>query len=152
MKLNLPVIRDMTMKMSVYRFSRVTATMLDSGVPLMTTLRLAAEATDNSRIANAILRACDDIDKGSTIEKALKKHKAFPPFVLDMIGIGEEAGSVSKVLRRISAFYERDVDEMVSNLATVIEPVMTLIMGVIVALIALSLFLPYFNLNQVIGA
>jgi len=118
----------------------------------MTTLRLAAEATDNSIISDSILKACDDIDKGSTIEKALKNHRAFPPFVLDMIGIGEEAGSVSEVLRRISTFYERDVDDLVSNLATVIEPIMTLFMGIIVALIALSLFMPYFNMNQVIGA
>ncbi len=146
----LPIIKDLTMKIAVYRFARITATMLESGVSILATLRLAAAATGNSLISQSIINACSDIDMGKTVEESFQSQAVFPPLVIDMIGVGEEVGSVGAVLRKIAQFYERDVDDFVSNLTTVLEPLLTLMMGLVVAFIALGMFLPYFNINLVI--
>ena len=148
--LRMPIIGTITMKMAVFRFARITSTMLDSGVSILSTLRIAATATNNKVISSAVLKATGEIDKGSTVEQALRKYNAFPPFVTDMIGVGEEAGSLGKVLKKIADYYQRDVDDLMTNLATIIEPIMTLMMGIIVVFIALSMFLPYFNISKVI--
>ncbi|MBN1552516.1 type II secretion system F family protein [bacterium] len=149
-KLRLPVFGDLFVKMDVFRFSRITATMLESGVSILTTLQIAAKATGNVIVQDAILKACQEIDKGTTLENSFRKTNAFPPFVIDMIGVGEEVGSVETVLRKIADFYERDVDDVVSNLATLLEPILTLLLGGIVLVIALAMFMPYFKLSQLI--
>jgi type IV pilus assembly protein PilC len=149
-KLMFPVIRNITIKTAVYRFARIASTMLDSGVPILTTLKLGAEATENGLFKNSILKACQDIDQGKSVEESLAKHSKFPPMVIDMIGVGEETGQMNVVLRKVAMFYERDVDDAVSNLTTALEPILTLGMGIIVVFIALSMFLPYFNISKVI--
>lgn len=150
MKLTIPIVRDISMKLSVFRFTRIISTLLQSGVPIVATLRLAAVAAGNTILTRQIESACDEIDSGSTVADSLAHKTIFPAMVIDMIGIGEEVGAVGPVCQKIAGFYERDVDELVANLATIIEPILTLIMGIIVLIIALSMFLPYFNINQVI--
>jgi type IV pilus assembly protein PilC len=149
-KLVLPVVKSLAMNLAVFRFARITATMLDSGVPILPTLRLASSSTENSIMEQKISRACEEIDRGKTLEESLGAQDVFPALVVDMIGVGEEAGAVGKVLRKVAFFYERDLEDQVSNIATLIEPILTLILGFMVVVIALSMFIPYFNLNQVI--
>ncbi len=150
LSLKTPIVRTLMIKLATFRFASITSTMIESGVSILPTMNLAAAATGNSVLKAAILRSCGEIDKGSNIEQALTKHPALPPLVIDMIGVGEEVGAVGTVLKKVADFYLRDVDDMVSNLTTVLEPILTLVMGILVALIALGMFLPYFNLTQVV--
>ncbi|MCD4655177.1 type II secretion system F family protein [bacterium] len=150
LRLRLPIIRNLIIKMAIFRFCRIMSTMLDSGVSIITTLELAGKSTENFVLQSSIAQAVAQVNKGKTIEQALSEHKEFPPLVTDMIGVGEEVGSISFVLKKVGDFYERDIDEMVSNLTVILEPILTLGMGIVVVFIALSMFMPYFNMQDVI--
>ncbi|MBN1298019.1 type II secretion system F family protein [bacterium] len=148
--LSTPIVRTLAIKLATFRFARITETMLNSGVSIMMTMKLAASATGNSIMKKKILQSCEEIDKGATVAESLAAHPIMPALVIDMIGIGEEVGAVPEVLRKVAAFYERDIDDLVANLTTAIEPLLTLFMGGIVTIVALSLFMPYFRLTEVI--
>lgn len=150
LKLNLPVVGSITQRLIVYRFSNLTSMMLNAGVSVLTTFRLAGPATGNTVIAKRIENACKHIDQGKTITDSFIQENVFDPFIMDTIGVGEEAGAVDVVLKKIAEYSQRDIEDTVSNLSLMIEPVMTLIMGLIVLVIALSMFIPYFNMSMVI--
>lgn len=150
LKLKLPVISGITRRLITFRFSRLTATMLNAGVSIMPALRLAGPATGNSIIAERMERACRHVDQGETISESLARENVFSSLITDSIGVGEEVGSVGVILDKLADYSERDVEDLVSNLSILLEPLMTLIMGSAVLIIALALFLPYFGMNQVL--
>jgi type II secretory pathway component PulF len=150
LKLRLPIVRGISERLIVYRFSHLASMMLNAGVGVLQTLRLAGPATGNTIIAARIEKACNHIDQGQTITDSFIQENVFDPFIMDTIGVGEEAGAVDEVLKKIAAYSQRDAEDAVSNLSLLIEPVMTLIMGLVVLVIALSMFLPYFNMSMVI--
>ncbi|HPQ39647.1 MAG TPA: type II secretion system F family protein [bacterium] len=150
LKLKLPVISGITERLITFRFARMTATMLNAGVSIMPALRLAGPATGNRIIAERMERACRHVDQGETISEALAPENVFSSLITDAISVGEEVGSVGTILEKLAEYSERDVEDLVSNFSIILEPIMTLIMGVVVLVIALALFLPYFAMNQVI--
>jgi type IV pilus assembly protein PilC len=144
-----PIFGPLMRKIAVARFSRTMATLIASGVPILDCLDITAYTSGNAIIEEAILSVKRAIEEGRTIVEPLKASGVFPSMVVSMIGVGEQAGALEKMLTKIADFYEQEVDAAVGDLMTALEPVMIVVLGTIVGGIVISMYLPMFSLiNQ----
>jgi type IV pilus assembly protein PilC len=144
-----PIFGPLMRKIAVARFSRTMATLIASGVPILDCLDITAHTSGNAIIEEAILSVKRAIEEGRTIVEPLKASGVFPSMVVSMIGVGEQAGALEKMLTKIADFYEQEVDAAVGDLMTALEPVMIVVLGTIVGGIVISMYLPMFSLiNQ----
>ena len=146
LKLKLPVFGELVQKMSISRFSRTFATLIESGVPMMRSLEIVGETAGNKVIAHTIDNARNAIREGQKISTPLAQSGMFPGMVTHMIDIGEETGRLSEMLEKVSDFYDQEVDNAVKALTSMIEPCLIVIMGGIVGFIAVSIMAPIFKL------
>ena len=150
-KLKIPIIgQKINIQVGVYRFSSLLATMLKSGVNVHDAIEIVTEAVGNSHLASKLEKVHSSVMQGETIENSLRKYKVFPPIVTDIVGVGEQTGSLDIVLERLSATTLEQLNATFDNISVILEPFLILVVGSIVALIALSLFIPYFSLGGVI--
>jgi len=131
------------------RFSRTLATLLASGVPLLGALDIVKNIITNTRLKDVIEKTRDAVREGENVGDTLKKSGEFPPLVTHMISIGEKTGELEKMLVRIADTYDNDVDNALSTLTTLLEPIMILVMAGVVSFIVLSILLPIMQLNQI---
>ncbi|MCX6375874.1 MAG: type II secretion system F family protein, partial [Armatimonadetes bacterium] len=124
------------------RFSRTLATLLSSGVSILSALETVAGTVANEIIGDAILEARSRIREGDRIGDPLQKSKMFPPMVVQMISIGEESGSLDNMLTKVADFYEAEVDAALQSLTAAIEPLMIVVLGGMVGFIVISMFMP----------
>jgi type IV pilus assembly protein PilC len=150
LKLHTPSVGGIISEIIIYRFAKLMSIMIKSGVPIHQAMGIAADAMGNQVTANALHAANGMINQGNTIENSLRETKAFRPIDIDIIGVGEETGSVDSIFDQMASAYEEDLQTTMENIAVFIEPLMLLIIGGMVALIALSLFMPYFSLAPVL--
>ncbi len=146
MKLKLPVVGELVLKMAISRFSRTFATLIASGVPMMRSLEIVGETSGNRVIAQTIENARSAIREGQKISTPLAQSNLFPGMVTHMIDIGEETGRLSDMLAKVSDFYDSEVENAVKTLTSLIEPCLIVTMGGIVGFIAVSIMAPIFKL------
>lgn len=146
LKLNIPVLGVLNRKTAVSTFTRTLGTLIVAGVPILAALEIVAETSGNSVISKAILKVKTAVKEGETIAKPLERTKVFTPMVTQMIAVGEETGALDVMLNKIADFYDSEVDVAVESLTSIIEPVMIVFMGLAVAGILVSLYLPMFKL------
>jgi type IV pilus assembly protein PilC len=144
--LMLPIFGPLLRKIAVARFTRTMSTLVASGVPILDCLDITARTAGNAIIEEAILNVRRAIEEGRTIVDPLKASKVFPTMVVQMIGVGEQAGALEQMLTKIADFYEEEVDAAVADLMTALEPAMIVVLGVIVGSIVISMYLPIFSL------
>jgi type IV pilus assembly protein PilC len=144
--LRLPIFGPLLRKISVARFTRTMSTLIASGVPILDCLDVTARTSGNAIIEEAIFNVRRAIEEGRTIVDPLKASKVFPAMVVQMIGVGEQAGALEQMLTKIADFYEEEVDSAVADLMTALEPAMIVVLGVIVGGIVISMYLPIFSL------
>jgi type IV pilus assembly protein PilC len=125
--------------------------MISSGVPILTALDITARTAGNKVIENAILATKGSIGEGETIAAPLREAKVFPPMVVQMISVGEETGALDKMLEKIAAFYDEEVDVAVDTLTSIIEPIMIVVMGALVGGMVVAMYLPMFKLINVVA-
>ena len=140
--LAMPVFGPLFRKVSLARFSRTFATLIRSGVPIMTTLDIVAETAGNRVVAGAVLESRESVRAGNLLSEPLTGSKVFPPMVVRMIAIGERTGALEVLLEKIAEFYDAQVKAAVSSLTSLIEPILISVMGVIVGGVVLSVFMP----------
>lgn len=140
--LNVPVFGPLFRKVSLARFSRTFATLIRSGVPIMTTLDIVAETAGNRVVSGAVLSSRESVRAGNLLSEPLSGSKVFPPMVVRMIAIGERTGALEVLLEKIAEFYDAQVKAAVKSLTSLIEPILISVMGVIVGGVVLSVFLP----------
>jgi type IV pilus assembly protein PilC len=141
-----PVAGRIVRKVSVARFSRTLASLLESGVPVLSALE-SAGATTGNRVMEAMLGAVRDaVAKGSDIASALRRHKRLPPLLSDMVGVGEDSGRVDTMLGKVADFYEREVDAEVEGLLKALEPALIVTVGVILSGLVVAMYLPIFDM------
>jgi type IV pilus assembly protein PilC len=145
---HMPVFGPLFRKVTISRFSRTFATLIQSGVPMLGALDIVAGTAGNVLVEDAVLKAKDAVARGETLGDPLAATKVFPPMVTRMISIGEKTGAIEKLLMKISEFYDGEVRATVKALTSLIEPIMIAIMGCIVAGIVLSIFLPILKIQQ----
>lgn len=151
MFLELPVFGDLIRKSSVARFTRTLSTLVSSGVPILDALLITAKTAGNKIVERAVLATRVSISEGNSIAEPLTASKVFPPMVCQMIAVGESTGSLDAMLTKIAEFYEDEVDQIVNNLTTLMEPIVILVLGVIIGGLVISMYLPIFQLGSVIS-
>ncbi len=145
-KLKAPVFGKLNHKVCLARFSRTLATLLTSGVPILSALETVAGTVANDVIGDAILEARSRIREGDRIGDPLQRSKLFPPMVVQMITIGEESGSLDAMLTKVADFYEDEVDAALESLTAAIEPLMIVVLGGMVGFIVISMFMPLLSI------
>lgn len=152
LKLKLPVFGNLIKKSAMARISRSMGTMLRSGMNVLSMLKLARNVAGNEVIARAVDTIREDITKGVSIGDAfMAQEPLFPPIMTSMIQTGDETGKFDDLLLDIADYYDLEVDEITSSLASLIEPIMTIFLGGIVGIIVAALLLPYFNIISTLG-
>lgn len=149
--LKLPVVGLIIMEVNSARTARTMSSLLSSGVPIVNALEVTESVVPNHLYKEALLDARNSIQKGETISTVLGRYeKIYPPFITEMTAVGEETGKISEMLLNVALFYEEDVDDKTKNLSTIIEPVLMIIIGLGVAIFALSMLAPTYSLVDVI--
>ena len=149
--LQVPIFGELIRKSSIARFSRTLSTLVSSGVPILDALLITAKTSGNRVVERAILATRVSISEGNSISEPLVQSKVFPPMVCQMIAVGESTGALDSMLQKIAEFYEDEVDNMVNNLTTRMEPMVILFLGVVIGGLVISMYLPIFQLGAVIN-
>jgi type IV pilus assembly protein PilC len=149
--LRLPVLGDVLRKVAVARFCRTLGTLISSGVPILEGMDITARTAGNMVIQNAILKSKDAVEQGRNISGPLAETKVFPPMVVQMVGVGEATGALDAMLSKVADFYEDEVDNAVANLTSLMEPIMIALLGGIIGFIVVAMYMPIFNLANVMG-
>jgi type IV pilus assembly protein PilC len=147
--LKLPIFGSILQKAAVARFARTLSTTFAAGVPLPDALLLVAKSSGNIKYHNAIIKIRDEVSVGKRINVAMQATNVFPHMVVQMVAIGEETGSLDSMLQKVAAIYEEEVDLAVDGLATLLEPIIMVILGVIVGGLVIAMYLPIFKLGSV---
>jgi general secretion pathway protein F len=140
--LRLPLFGEMARRQGVARIALVTATLLRSGIVLLTALEMAVKSTSNVVLAGALRRAGEAIRAGRDLAQALKQDDCFPPLVVQIFAVGQQSGKLETMLERLAHDYDRQVASLASRLATVMEPILILFLAVIVGFILFATILP----------
>jgi type IV pilus assembly protein PilC len=145
MSLKMPLFGDLIQKTATARFCRTFGALTRSGVPILTSLEIVRDTAGNQIIANAVDEARKEIQTGGLISIALQKENVFPMMAIQMISIGEETGEIDQMLMKVADFYEDEVEQSVKALTSIMEPIMILFLGGMVASILLAMYLPMFK-------
>jgi type IV pilus assembly protein PilC len=149
-KLRLPVLGKLNRKVAVGRFVRTLSAMVGSGLTLTRGLEIASGVAGNRVIADAGRGVVSELRKGQSLSSQLESTGVFPRMVTQMVSVGEEAGSLELMLQETAHFYERDVEYTVKRLTTMLEPLLTAFLAVVVGFVVISLYMPIFGLGQAI--
>jgi type IV pilus assembly protein PilC len=148
--LRFPIFGPLARKVAITRFTRTFGTLTQSGVPILEALEVSKNTASNNVIKRAIEYTRERIREGETIHGPMKRTKVFPPIVTNLISVGEEAGNLEEILFKLSDYYDDEIDGTIRALASLIEPMMICVIGGLVGVIVISLYLPIFNLVNVI--
>jgi general secretion pathway protein F len=149
-KLKIPVWGQVNLKIAIARFSRTLATLLQSGVPLLSAMEIVRNVVNNIIIGDAISKASKDLEEGKGLSGPLTQSGIFPPLVIEMIAVGEQSGTLEKMLNRIATAYETEAQSDIMVMTSLLEPIMILVMGLGVGFIVVSILLPIFEMNQLV--
>jgi type IV pilus assembly protein PilC len=141
-KLKLPPVGPVITKVSISRFTRTLGTLVSSGVPILQALMIVKETAGNVIIANAVTKVHESVKEGETITAPLEASGVFPPMVVSMVDVGEQTGAMPEMLLKIADNYEEEVDNAVSAMTSLLEPIMIVFLAVIVGSIVIAMFLP----------
>ncbi len=145
LKFRLPVFGSLLQKASTARFTRTLATLLNGGIPILQALDVSGKATGNQLIVNALAAAKEKIEEGAGLTEPLKESNLFPPMVVQMVAVGEQSGTLSEMLNKVSEFFEEEVTIITKGLSAMLEPMLMVGIGLVVGLMVISLYLPIFN-------
>ncbi|MFQ5492617.1 MAG: type II secretion system F family protein [Candidatus Dojkabacteria bacterium] len=148
--LRVPVFGNLQSKMQVLQLSRLLRMLIKSGIPIIDALKATANSMSNIHYRIALQYAAQEVAKGSPLAPPLAKSKIIPLIVVKMIATGEETGSLEKILGDLTQFYSDQVDEITSNLTKLMEPLILLIVGGLVALLAVAVYLPIYNVANIV--
>ncbi len=151
MLLKLPVIGEILRQSAMARFARTLGVTFRAGVPLVEALDSVAGATGSVVYNEAVKRIREDVSVGHQLQLAVRQTGLFPNMVVQMVSIGEESGALDAMLFKIAEFYEQEVNNAVDALASLLEPFIMIIIGVIVGGIVVGMYLPIFKLGAVVG-
>jgi type IV pilus assembly protein PilC len=150
MALKFPIIGPLLQKSAIARFSRTLSTMFAAGVPLVEAMVSVAGATGNIVYEEGTMRMKDEVATGQRLQRAMENTGLFPNMVVQMIAVGEESGSLDTMSAKVAEFYEAEVDNAVDSMASLMEPMIMAVLGVLVGGMVIAMYLPIFKLGQAI--
>lgn len=151
MLLKMPIFGPIVRKAAIARWARTTATLFAAGVPMVEVLDSVAGATGNIRYEEATQDIRAKVNQGISLTSSMEATEIFPNMVIQMTMIGEESGSLDDMLNKAAEFYEEDVDTAVSQLSSLMEPIIMVVLGLIVGVILVAMYLPLFNIGNAVG-
>ena len=149
--LKVPVFGDLVRKATIARWTRTLSTMFAAGVPLVEALDSVAGAAGNRVYYNATKRIQQEVSTGSSLTVSMQNSSVFPNMVLQMCSIGEESGSLDGMLSKVADFFEAEVDDAVDALASLMEPIIMAVLGVVIGGLVIAMYLPIFKMGQAVG-
>ena len=149
LKLKIPVFGPLILKLSISRFTRITGTLMHSGIPILKILDISAGSTGNKIVSKAIINIKSNVSEGKGMSEPMKISGLFPPIVTQMVAVGEETGKLDDLLIHVSNYYDEQVDYTINNLTSLIEPILIFVLGLGVLFMALGIFLPMWNLMSI---
>jgi type IV pilus assembly protein PilC len=141
-KLRMPVLGPVFRKLAIARFTRTLGTLISSGVPILQALNIIKEATGNAVVGRLAGRVHENVEQGESIAAPLRESRIFPAMVVGMVDVGEQTGALPEMLNKVADNYDEEVDNAVSAMTSLLEPIMIVVLGVIVGCIVVALFLP----------
>ncbi len=148
--LKLPIFGSVVMKVNVARFARIFGSLMSSGLGVLDALNSTRTSLSNTVYQNALTTVAEGVKAGKPLSQEIKQFKDFPPIVAQMMAVGEETGQLDAILFKLADFYEKEVDNVVSNLTSVIEPILIVVLGGMVGLLVVSIFGPLSQLTNAI--
>ncbi len=149
--LKVPVVGEVALKSAIARFTRTLSTLLSSGVGLINAIEIAARTSGNGVIESILMRSKESVTQGLSFSAPLGKEKIIPEMVVQMIAIGEQSGTMDVMLGKIADFYEDEVETAVKAMTSLIEPLMMVFLGGIIAVLVIAMYLPIFNMGDIVG-
>ncbi len=149
-KLALPLVGPLVHKGSLARTGRTLSVLTRAGVPVLESLRIAADTTGNRVVTAGLLEAIDGVRNGESIAANLARHRVFPPMVIQLVTVGEETGSLEEMLEVVGRTYEGEVESAVAGFAALIEPLLMALIGLVVGGMVISLYLPMFRIIDLV--
>jgi type IV pilus assembly protein PilC len=149
--LKTPILRTIIIKIAISRFARTFSALTAAGVTVLEALSVTGNAIGNKVIEKELQEAAQEVKNGKPLSDPISKSKIFPPIVAQMLAVGEETGQIDTILVKIADFYDEEVDTVIESLSSIIEPLMIIVLGSIVGLIAASVMGPITALSQNIG-
>lgn len=149
--LKVPVVGEVALKSAIARLSRTLSTLLSSGVGLVEAIEIAARTSGNGVIEQILIKSKESVVQGRSFSAPLSKEKIIPEMVAQMIAIGEQSGTMDVMLGKIADFYEDEVESAVKAMTSLIEPLMMVFLGGIIAVLVIAMYLPIFNMGEIVG-
>jgi len=150
LKLRLPVVGKLVLKTELAQFTNTLGLLIRSGIPILKAIDVSIPVLGNEVIKRQLRASYKDLEQGGSFGRSLKNSKLLPPFIANLIMVGEESGRLSEALSEITETYEREVDEAMKTAANLLEPITILIMGLVVGFIVIAMLLPIFEINMTV--
>lgn len=147
LKLHIPIFGKFSLKADLACFSRTLELLIKSGLPILKALEIAIQVLGNEVIKEKLAKSCKALEQGGSFGRSMKDSKLLPLFMINLISVGEESGNLAEALAEVADAYERDTDEMIRIMSSLLEPLMILCMGLVVGFIVVSMLLPIFEIN-----
>ncbi|MBD3644009.1 MAG: type II secretion system F family protein [Alcanivorax sp.] len=151
MILKMPIVGDLAFKSTIARYARTLSTTFSAGVPLIEALDACAGATGNVVYRNAVFQVKEDVATGQQLQFAMRSTGVFPAMALQMTAIGEESGALDAMLEKVALYYEDEVDNAVDGLTSMMEPLIMAVLGVVIGGLIIAMYMPIFQLGNVVG-
>jgi type IV pilus assembly protein PilC len=151
LKLKIVVFGPLMKKIAIVRFAGTLSTLIHAGVPILQSLDIVRDTSGNEVIARAMDKVYNSVKDGETIHEPLSQCPVFPPLVVHMVAVGEETGAIDLMLIKVAEAYEREVDDTVNALTSILEPILIVFLGAIVGVIVVALYLPLFSIPKIVG-
>ena len=146
--LNIPILNNLFKKVFLARFAENLSTLIHGGIPIIEALEITGDVVGNETYKKTIKKASEEVRKGGNISTALKENKYIPVLVSQMVSVGEESGKLDFILSKLGDFYQKEVDVMVDNLTSLIQPILILVLGAAAGLMVAAILLPIYNLSS----
>ncbi|MBU2564397.1 type II secretion system F family protein [Patescibacteria group bacterium] len=146
--LHFPFFKNLTKKMNCARFARSLSSLMESGVPIVESLRISSQTVDNVFYSESLMKISNEVKKGTSLKENLEKYDIYPVLVSQMIGVGEETGELSNIMNRLADFYEEEVKNVTNNLTSIIEPILMIIIGAVIGFFAISMIQPMYSMME----
>ncbi|MDA3845180.1 MAG: type II secretion system F family protein [Vallitaleaceae bacterium] len=149
--LKAPIIGNLSRKVVASRFSRTLSTLLASGLPLLDAIEIVSKVVDNYTVQKGLMNARDQVSKGMPLSKPIEEMGVFPPMITHMVRIGENTGQLEPILNKVADFYDSEVETAVSQLTTMLEPLIIVVLALVVGTVVIAIIQPMFQMYQGLG-
>ena len=143
----MPVLGELAIKSDLARFSRTLGLLIKNGIPILKAIKIVIPTLNNEIIRQELVQGSDALKQGASFGKSLKRSTLFPAFMSNLIIMGEKSGRLEEILSEIADSYEKEVDEAMKMFATLLEPMVIIIMGLVVGVMVIAMLLPVFQIN-----